>query len=77
MGDRPLLPVPDGVIVIVPVYELFGVTVKFVEALFTLPEVGPVNVNVVALIVTVTGALIDVDTFPAASLAQAYRVFDP
>ena len=64
-------------IVIVPVYELFGVTVKFVEALFTLPDVGPVNVNDVALSVTVTGALIDVETLPAASFAQAYRVFDP
>ena len=58
-------------------YELFGVTVKFVDALFTLPDVGPVKVKVVALRVIVTGAFIDVETFPAASFAQAYSVFDP
>ena len=48
IAERPDEPVPVGVIVIVPVYTSFGVIVKFVEALFTLPLVGPVKVKVVA-----------------------------
>ena len=36
--------VPDGVIVIVPVYVLFGVMVKEVEAVLMLPLVGPERV---------------------------------
>ena len=36
-----------GVIVIVPVYDPFGVTVKFEDALLTFPPVGPVRVKVV------------------------------
>jgi hypothetical protein len=35
--------------VIVPVYGLFGVMVKFDEALFTLPDTGPENAYVLAL----------------------------
>ena len=33
---------------IVPVYVPFGVTVKFVDAAFTVPDVGPVRVKEVA-----------------------------
>ena len=77
IADSPDEPVPVGVIVTVPVYVLFGVIVKLVEALFALPLVGPVKVKVVAPNVTVTLALAEVDILPAASLAQAYRVFEP
>ncbi len=48
IADSPDEPVPVGVIVTVPVYVLFGVMVKLVEALFALPLVGPVKVKVVA-----------------------------
>jgi hypothetical protein len=41
-------PPPDGVTVIVPVYNPFGVTVKFVEPAFKAPPAGPVSVYVVA-----------------------------
>ena len=41
-------PPPEGVIVIVPVYVPFGVTVKLVDAVFTVPDVGPVRVKDVA-----------------------------
>ena len=41
-------PPPLGVIVIVPVYAAFGVTVKLVDAVFSTPPPGPVSVNVVA-----------------------------
>ena len=57
-------PPPLGVIVIIPVYAAFGVTVKFVEAVFNAPPAGPVKVNVVAVTtaVGVTGLLeADVD----------------
>jgi hypothetical protein len=37
-------PPPAGVIVIVPVYNPFGVTVKIVDAVFSEPPVGPENV---------------------------------
>jgi hypothetical protein len=37
-------PPPDGVMVMEPVYAALGVTVKFVEAEFSAPPVGPVNV---------------------------------
>ena len=47
-GDNPTLPAPVGVIVIVPVYALFGVTVKAPDGEFILPDDGPVNVYVVA-----------------------------
>ncbi len=77
MADNPDEPVPDGVIVTVPVYVLFGVIVKLVEAVFVLPEVGPVKVKVVAEVVTVTLSFNEVDILPAASLAQAYRVLEP
>jgi len=39
-----VLPAPVGVIVIVPLYVLLGVTVKFVLAERTLPLAGPVSV---------------------------------
>ena len=52
IGEIPVLPVPEGVIVIVPVYKLLGVTVKLADALFTFPEEGPLKVKEVA-----TGAL--------------------
>jgi hypothetical protein len=42
VGERPKPPV--GVKVIVPVYGPFGVTVKLVDALPTLPLDGPTNV---------------------------------
>lgn len=45
---NPVLPVPEGVIVIVPEYALFGVTVKLPEALFRLPEEGPMKKKPVA-----------------------------
>jgi hypothetical protein len=41
-------PPPEGVIVIVPLKDPFGVTVKFEEALPIEPLLGPVNVYVVA-----------------------------
>ena len=44
----PILPVPVGVIVMVPVYGLLGVTVKLDDVLFTLPVDGPVNEKLVA-----------------------------
>jgi hypothetical protein len=37
-------PPPEGVMVIVPLYAAFGVTVKLVEALPTAPPAGPVSV---------------------------------
>ncbi len=37
-------PPPEGVMVIVPLYAAFGVTVKFVEALPTAPPAGPFSV---------------------------------
>ncbi len=48
LAEMPALPAPVGVTVIVPVYALFGVTVKFPEALLTLPAVGPAKVKAVA-----------------------------
>ena len=66
---------PVGVIVIVPLYRLFGVIVKRDDEIFTVPNDGPVRVYVVA--VASGGIVIDVDdgtgfdTFPAASRAQA------
>lgn len=39
IGERPV-----GVIVMVPVYGLFGVMVKLVEEVLMLPDVGPVRV---------------------------------
>ena len=53
--ERPALPVPFGVRVIVPVNWLLGVTVKEDEALLTLPEEGPVKVNVEATITAAFG----------------------
>ena len=44
IAERPVEPAPLGVMVIVPVYGLFGVTVKVPDAAFTLPEAGPVKV---------------------------------
>ena len=41
-------PPPDGVIVIVPVYDAFGVAVKLVDAVFKAPPPGPVSVKPVA-----------------------------
>ena len=41
-------PPPDGVIVMVPVWIAFGVTVKLPDAAFSAPPDGPVNVKVVA-----------------------------
>jgi hypothetical protein len=41
-------PPPDGVIVIVPVYTAFGITVKFAEAMFNAPPVGPEKVKLLA-----------------------------
>ena len=41
-------PPPDGVIVIVPVYDAFGVTVKFEDAVLSAPPPGPLNVKLVA-----------------------------
>ena len=49
IGERPVLPVPVGVIVMVPVYVLFGVMMKLVEAVLMLPDDGPVRVKVVAV----------------------------
>ena len=77
MADRPVLPTPVGVIVIVPVYILSGVMVKLVEAVLVFPDEGPARVKVVANRVIVTISDTEVDTFPAASFAQAYRVFEP
>jgi hypothetical protein len=37
-------PPPEGVMVIVPLYAAFAVTVKFADALPTLPPAGPVSV---------------------------------
>ena len=44
MAESPVLPAPLGIMVIVPVYEALGVTVKLVEAVPTLPLDGPVKV---------------------------------
>ena len=43
-----LKPPPLGVMVIIPVYEAFGVTVKSVETTLRLPPLGPVNVKLFA-----------------------------
>ncbi len=43
-----LSPPPDGVIVIVPLYTAFGVTVKLPDAVFSVPPLGPVNENPLA-----------------------------
>ena len=40
---------PVGVIVIVPLYRLFGVIVKRDDEIFTVPNDGPVRVYVVAV----------------------------
>ena len=77
IGCRPVEPAPLGVIVIVPVYGLFGVIVKLVEGLFTLPDDGPEREKVVAGTVILIFAFNEVETFPAKSLAQAYRVRIP
>ena len=51
---------------------------KIPERLLTLPVDGPVKVKAVATGKEITTlALSELETFPAASLAQAYRVFDP
>ena len=43
VGDKPAEPVPDGVMVIVPLIATSGVTVKLVDAELTLPDPGPLK----------------------------------
>jgi hypothetical protein len=50
-----VIPPPEGVRVMVPVYAPFGVTTKLLEAVLSAPPEGPVNVKLVAGVTGVTG----------------------
>jgi hypothetical protein len=68
-------PPPEGVIVTVPVYAAFGVTVKLVEAAFRDPPDGPVNVYLVAGAIGVTELeALEAALFPFVLLAITVQV---
>ena len=77
-AESPVEPVPVGVMVMVPVYELFGVMVKLVEALLALPDDGPVKVKVVAVDAAGTTALeaIEATDVPAVFVAFTVKVYE-
>lgn len=71
-----MLPTPLGVMVIVPLYVLFGVTVKLVLAERTLPDDGPVNVKLLAGTNGVTELLAeDSAEFPTTLVALTVNVY--
>jgi hypothetical protein len=71
VAERPVLPEPDGVRVIVPVYGLLGVTEKLEEVLPALPEEGPLKVYAVAAQALVVNVASDEVPVPPVFTAKA------
>jgi hypothetical protein len=72
VGDES--PPPLGVMVIVPLYALSGVTVKLVDALLTEPDDGPVKVKVVAGGIAGVTLFEALDALPVPALLVAVTV---
>jgi hypothetical protein len=72
IGERPVLPAPEGVRVIVPVYGLFGVTEKLVDVAATFPDEGPLKVYAVAVQAFVVNVASDEVPVPTEFTANAW-----